>query len=65
MTNAVKTKLAKAKIDDVIVPGGCTKYIEAPDVVWNKPFKARIQEFYARNMKPVPRRQVVQWVVKA
>ena len=41
MTNAVKTKLAKAKIDDAIVPGGCTKYIQAPDVVWNKPFKAR------------------------
>ena len=78
MTNAVKTRLAKAEIDDAIIPGGCTKYIQAPDVVWNKPFKARIQEFYdewlanakheftaAGNMKPVPRRQIVQWVVKA
>ena len=73
MTNTVKTKLAKAKIDD-----GCTKYIQAPDLIWNKPFKVRIQEFYdkwlanakheftaAGNMKPVPCRKIVQWVVKA
>ena len=29
----------------MIVPGGCTKYIQAPDVVWNKSFKGRIKEF--------------------
>ena len=60
------------------MPGGCTKYIQTPVVVWNKPFKALIQELYgqclentkheftaAGNMKAVPHRQVVEWVIKA
>ena len=34
------------KIDVVIVPGGCTKYIQAPDVSWNKTFKAHFTERY-------------------
>ena len=38
-SNAIKS-LEKAKIDHVIIPGGCTKFIQAPDVSWNKPFKA-------------------------
>ena len=29
--------LKSKKIDRVIVSGGCTKYIQAPDVSWNKP----------------------------
>ena len=78
LTDPVKKKLKKAKFESVIIPGGCTKYIQAPDVVWNKPFKGRIQEFYdewlsngkheytdAGNMKPVPRRLVVEWVIQA
>ena len=32
VTEALKSK----KINRVIVPGGCTKYIQAPDVSWNK-----------------------------
>ena len=68
--------LTKSKIESDIIPGGCTKYIQAPDVVWNKPFKGNIQEFYddwlangkheytdAGNMKPVPRRLIVEWVI--
>ena len=31
-TESLKAK----KVDHVIVPGGCTKYIQAPDVSWNK-----------------------------
>ena len=46
MTDKFKRKLINAKVESVIVPGGCTKYIQAPDLDWNKPFKARIQEFY-------------------
>lgn len=34
------------KIDVAIVPGGCTKYIQAPDVSWNKTFKAECTERY-------------------
>ena len=77
LTDNAKKALTKSKIKTVIVPGGCTKYIQAPDVVLNKPFKGRIEEFYddwlakekqnywdAGNMKPVPRRLVVEWVIK-
>ena len=46
--------------------------------MWNKPFKGKVQEFYdnwlangkheytdAGNMKPVPRRLIVEWVIKS
>ena len=39
---AVCAVLAKLKIDQAVVPGGCTKYVQAPDVCWNQPFKADI-----------------------
>ena len=78
LTDDVKKSLTKSKIESAIVPGGCTKYIQAPDVVWNKPFKGKIQEYYddwlangkheytnAGNMKPVPRRFIVEWVIKS
>ena len=78
LTDNVKRLLTKSKIESVIIPGGCTKYIQAPDVVWNKPFKGKIQEFYddwlangkheftdAGNMKPVPRWLIVEWVIKS
>ena len=41
LTDNAKKVLTKSKIETVIVPGACTKYIQAPDVVWNKPFKGR------------------------
>ena len=39
---ALMSPLKAKKVDRVIVPGGCTKYIQAPDVSWNKPFKASL-----------------------
>ena len=30
--NTVKKSLAKKKIDTAVVPDGCTKYVQAPDV---------------------------------
>ena len=67
ITNEVKRKLTLNKTESLIVSGGCTKYLQAPDLVWNKPFNEKIQEFYsdwlanevheyttAGNMKPVP-----------
>lgn len=42
----VKQELCTSKIDPLIVPGGCAKYIQVPDVVWNKPFKTIITEKY-------------------
>ena len=33
-------------VDSVIIPDGCTKYIQTSDVCWNKPFKARMTKLY-------------------
>lgn len=75
-TNEVRKTLKMAKVDSVVVPGGCTKYIQAPDVSWNKPFKRHLTDRYEEwlsngvheytaggNMKPPPRRKVVKWVL--
>ena len=37
MEDSITESLKSKKIDPVIVPGGCTKYIQAPDICWNKP----------------------------
>ena len=42
ITDEVKRKLTTSKTESLIVPGGCTKYILAPDLIWNKPSKAKI-----------------------
>ena len=69
--------LKSNKIDCVIVPGGCTKYIQAPDVSWNKPFKVSCTEKYnewlatvgiheetaAGNLKAPPRKTILQWIL--
>ena len=41
-----QTKLHTSKTDPLIIPGGCTKYVQAPDLLWNKPFKANVAEKY-------------------
>ena len=38
--------LKAEKIESLIVPGGCAKYFHAPDVLWNKNFKAKIADEY-------------------
>ena len=45
---SVKTSLKGMKVDTAIVPpgGGCTKYVQAPDVSWNKPFKQKVSDLY-------------------
>lgn len=77
--DAVTQALRSKKIDSVIVPGGCTKYIQAPDVSWNKPFKSLCTERYddwlgrdginqetaAGNLKQPPRRAILQWILEA
>ena len=47
ITDSIKQELTQAKINPVIVPGGCTKYSQAPDVAWNKPFKAKVEKYDA------------------
>ena len=78
VSDSVKQELNRAKIDPAIVPGGCTKYIQAPDVSWNKPFKAKVTEKYdewmangqhtftaAGNIRSPPRGEIVQWILEA
>ena len=68
---SVKQELYRGKIDPVIVPRRLKKYIQAPDVSWNKPFKAIVTEKYdewmasgqhtftaAGNMLASPRREI-------
>ena len=44
--DSVKSSLHAKKIEVSVVPGGCTKYIQAPDFSWNKPFKTYATEMY-------------------
>ena len=46
MTEDVRKLLKQMKTDDALIPGGCTKYVQAPGVIWNKPFKGHIRESY-------------------
>ena len=45
MEKSVCKDLKVKKIESLIVLGGCIKYIQAPDVSWNKPFKAIISSY--------------------
>ena len=46
MMDSVKEAVTTSKSDLVIVAGGCSKYIQALDVCWNKPFKEFIGTNY-------------------
>ena len=37
----------KALIEWHLTAAGCAKYVQAPDVSWNKPFKALVTEQYS------------------
>ena len=39
LSDATKKILKRKRMDQAIIPGGCTSILQAPDVVWNKPFK--------------------------
>ena len=50
MMNSVKNAINKLNVDQVIIHGGCTKYVQALDVCWDKPFKAFVTEQYDEPM---------------
>ena len=75
---STKLRLKKLKTDAAVIPGGCTGLLQAPDVCWNKPFKAKYRELYEAwlgegdkqftrggNTKPPTRSQLATWVKKA
>ena len=72
MTDSVRKDLKEMNVDSLIIPGGCTKYIQVPGVCWNKPFKARMIVLYdqwlsegihqfteGRNMKLLSRKIII------
>ena len=77
--DTVKKSSVANRVDTVIVPGGCTKYIQAPDVAWNKTFRANCTEKYddwlategtnnetgAGNLIAPPRKEIVTWILDA
>ena len=78
MTDIVRKDLKKMNVNSVIVPGGCTKYIQVPDMCWNKLFKARMTVLYDQwlseavhkfteggNMKPPSRKRIIELKVVA
>ena len=50
-----KKLLKSKKIDSIIIPGGLTGLIQAPDVSWNAPFKAKLRELYNKWMANAPK----------
>ena len=76
---SVASSLKSKSIDVEVCSGGYTKYTQAPDVSWNKPFKAACIETYDEwvakveiheatecgNLKAPPRRTVLQWIIDA
>lgn len=80
-TEAIKKLLKNNRTDVAMIPGGCTGLLQAPDVSWNKPFKAAYVDLYeqwadthgslpqnrtdAGNPRPPSKLLICQWVVSA
>ena len=78
MTDEVKKQLKEINVDPVIIPGGCIKYIQAPDEFRNKPFKTKVTELHSQwlsegvhqyteggNIKAPSRKRIVEWILGA
>ncbi len=75
----VMSVLKELRVETAIIPGGCTKFIQAPDVSWNKPFKNHVRHYYNLwmtsntkkeftkfgNPKPPPLELVLEWIDRA
>ena len=75
---STRAHLRKLSMASVIIPGGCTGKIQAPDVSWNKSFKSRLSSSYdewmlngphsftnAGNMRPPSFLQISTWIHEA
>ena len=49
----VEASLKVKTFDTVLVPRGCTKYIQTPNIAWNKPFEAISTEKYDEQLEAV------------
>ena len=73
---AVRAETAHLRLHTAIVPGGCTKFIQAADVVWSACFKSNLRSIYdswladpaghqytrGGNLKHLSRTLLCQWV---
>jgi hypothetical protein len=46
ISEGTKKILKELEIDTAVVPSGCTKFIQAPDVSWKQPFKAKLKQLF-------------------
>ena len=79
LCDSVKRALSRKKIETVYIPGGCTSYIQALYICWNKQFKdyctAAYNEWFmneglnnvtnAGNLHAPPRKEIVRWILAA
>ena len=78
LTEDARKLLKRMKTDGALIPGRCTKCVQAPSVVWNKPFKGQIMKSYdewlvsglhqyteAGDMKPPSWYLVVEWILES
>ncbi|KAL2096389.1 hypothetical protein ACEWY4_008537 [Coilia grayii] len=79
ISTSTKQELRPYNITTAVIPGGCTKYVQAPDVMWNQPFKASLHASYDEwlagdtdkqytsggNLKAPSRRLLLDWVLVA
>lgn len=75
-SEATRNETKKMKLHTAVIPGGCTKYIQAPDVVWNSSFKSHLRNSYdvwlsepalheftkGGNIKPPSRSLLCEWI---
>ncbi|KAL3101623.1 hypothetical protein niasHT_025267 [Heterodera trifolii] len=73
-----KKTLRRLALHSAVIPGGTTKYIQAPDVCWNAPFKEAIRKLYndwmahgekattsGGNLKAPPMEVYLEWIANA
>ena len=78
VSKGTKDSLKKLKVDQTVIKGGCTGFIQEPDVCWDTPFtgiytksyndwfEARKQELTAAgNPESALLEVIVGWIVKA
>ncbi len=78
-SEATRNETKKMNLHTTVIPGGCTKYIQAPDVVWNSSFKSHLRNSYdvwvsepalheftkGGNIKPPSRSLLCEWIKAA
>ena len=64
-TNSVEKTLTDCKVDSLVIPGGCTKYVQALDVSWNKLFKTMMKELYDNWLSQGIQEYTISWNLKA